>query len=652
MEENKKKSSLIQIIIIIVLVAILGGLIYFAVNQTNNTSNIMQNGEDKGPGGMSGGGSSQIAEGQIGSWSQGGTDASTVDGNDYDYNSALYIKDGAINSDSSNKDRITNGTYDEKSASNIEISDSESGHNGIIVLDSDYTVSNANINMLTNAAGTDTCDFSGKGTAISAFGKSNVTIDNSKINTKGVATMPIFADDGATLTLKNSVLNSYGGTLYKAYLNTPSQTLMVAPPWVLGIMGTSRGSNMMGTNTTTNVVDSEVSAGAWAVLSTDAGSNMYLNVYNTKMNLLNKDESVNRIQEEGGQISESLDNPYTENYGTGYGTYAIGNAVETFAGTEMNVGTYATIFTGGSATYTSLEKGKTYSLKNSSGETSYEYTANEDKVTTINSDTFGFMAHQSTNKITLEKGTKVDSGYATFLVKSGASNEALTATIDDCEISNGGVLIQVMDNDDSTTGGMMDTNDEANTNGGSQNFKPVHTENAGFNTDSASADSTTQNFTFTNGTYEGNIYNASGSNGLKATTLNVTIGKGAIVKSAVASTSAIHINYDGSKTLKNSGCYAFDNKTDASTFANKYQNTSFTINEYYYIGHVANMINDNGGNQINIKLTDDAVWQVTKSSLIKSLEISGSAKVIVPNGVTLTVNGKTYTNTTLTSENL
>ena len=52
------------------------------------------------------------------------------------------------------------------------------------------------------------------------------------------------------------------------------------------------------------------------------------------------------------------------------------------------------------------------------------------------------------------------------------------------------MLIQVMDNDDTTNGGMMDADAPENTNGGSQNFKPYHTENAGFNTDSASTSGT------------------------------------------------------------------------------------------------------------------------------------------------------------------
>ena len=73
------------------------------------------------------------------------------------------------------------------------------------------------------------------------------------------------------------------------------------------------------------------------------------------------------LQAEDGQISETLDNPYTVNYGTGYGTYVIGRAVETFADAQINVGTYAAIFTGGSATYTALEAGQTYERKNHAG---------------------------------------------------------------------------------------------------------------------------------------------------------------------------------------------------------------------------------------------------------------------------------------------
>ena len=598
-------------------------------------------------------------EGEIGSWSGGGTDASTVGGNDYDYNAALYIEDGKIVAAESAQDRIESGDATDTSASNIVIDDSESGHNGIIVVNSDYEITGADIKMNTDADGSDTCDFSGLGSAIAAY-TSNVTIKDSTIETTGVATMPVFgdsyvgADNGSNVIMENTTLISHGGTLYKDYMNSPDQATMVAPPWILGIMGTSRTSNAMGENTSMDFLDCETSAGAWAVLSTDSGSNMTLNIYNTSLTTLNADESKIAIQADGGQIT-TQDNPYTTNYGAGYGTYAIGGAVETFAGATVNVGTYATIFTGGSATYTAIEEGETYTLNHADG-SSYKYTATASKNAVVNSDTFGFMAHQGENSLTLEKGTQINSNYATFLVKTGSSGETFTATIDDSQLNNGGVLVQLMDNDDATTGGMMDTDDPENTNGGFMNFKNKHEENEGFNLADASGDGTTQSFTFTNGTYDGNLYNASGSdastNGsLDATTLDVTLGEGATLNGAAASTAAIHVTYDGSQYIKNTLKGAAVEDANDSTILG-YQNTSYTISEYYDQGHVANVINYNGANDVNITLSDDAVWNVTGTSLINNLTIKGDAKVVIPSGVTLTVNGTEYTGTTLTADSL
>ena len=595
-----------------------------------------------GPGGTPGGAGGS-AEGQLGSWSGGGSE-------DYDYDAAIYVTADGIDEEKSASDRVREGKAAGTEASGIVIDDSASHHEGIIVENADYTISGASITMLTDADGSDTCDFSGVGSAVAVFGDSDVTISDSTIETAGVATMPVFVDDGATVTIDHSTLISRGGTLNAEYMNSPDQAVMVAPPWILGIMGTSRCTNLMGTNSTMNVLDSDTSAGAWAVLSTDAGSNMALNIVNTSLTILNADESVAAaLQADGGQIYATLDNPYTTKYGSGYGTYAIGNAQELFAGATVNVGTYATILTGGDVTCTSLKAGETIELPQADG-TVLSYTAEEDKATVINSNTFGFMAHQGENTITLEKGTTVNSGYATFLVKTGSSNEQLTAAIDDTAITNGGVLIQVMDNDDATNGGMMSTDDAANTNGGSQNFIATHTEDAGFDTSEANGDGTVQSFGFTNGSYSGSIYNASGSDGLNASTLSVTFGSGAAYTGAIASASAIHVTYEGSQAVKENGGLALDSKEEAAAFAEKYQNTSFDITHYFDIGQVANLICDNGGNAVNVTLTNDAVWNVTGTSMIASLDIEDNAQVVIPDGVTLTVDGVEYTHTTLTAE--
>ena len=600
-------------------------------------------------------GSQGQAEGQLGSFSMGGTNAESPEGDDYAYDAALYVTAEGVSDDKSVLARISEGTFGDRNAEGIVIRDSESGHNGVLVTNAEYTVTGAVIELMTGADGTDTCDFSGKGTAIAAFGENaKVTVEDTTVHTAGVATMPLFADSGATLTVKGSRLRSDGGTLYREYLNTPSQALMVAPPWILGIMGTSRCLNMMGDGTTVNVISSEASAGAWAVLSTDNGSNMSLNVINSSAVLLNADESTAApIQAEGGQITETLDNPYTVNYGSGYGLFMIGGTKEFIAGSAISAGTYIAILAGGSATYTALEAGKTYALTDSAGGTTAEYTAEADRVTELKSDTFGFMSHQGNNRITLEKGTRLETGYTAFLVKTGYSGgQNTTAVIDGAEISCGGVLIQVMDNDDTTNGGMMSADDPANTNGGVQNFKTVHSEAAGFRTGAAEADSSVQAFTFTNGNYTGNIYNASGSDGLKGSTLNVTFGAGAVYSGAIASTAAIHVTPDGAAERKAAGGFALDNAEEAAEFAARFQNTEFTINEYFSIGQVANLVNSNGTNAVKVMLADGAVWTVAGTSLIESLTLEGESRVVIPEGITLTVGGKEYTGCELTASNL
>ena len=51
-------------------------------------------------------------------------------------------------------------------------------------------------------------------------------------------------------------------------------------------------------------------------------------------------------------------------------------------------------------------------------------------------------------------------------------------------------------------------------------------------------------------------------------------------------------------------------------------------------------------------LTGDAVWNVTGISLIASLTIEGDAQVVVPEGITPTVNGTEYTDCILTADSI
>ena len=103
-------------------------------------------GSGDAPGHASGRQQSRV-EGQLGSWSMGGTSADGIEGDDYAYDAVLYVTADGMDEEKSSTGRIASGSYDAQSASGIVINDSESGHNGILVYNTDYTVSGAEITM-------------------------------------------------------------------------------------------------------------------------------------------------------------------------------------------------------------------------------------------------------------------------------------------------------------------------------------------------------------------------------------------------------------------------------------------------------------------------------------------------------------------------
>ncbi len=623
------------------------------------------------------------------SWTTGGTEAGTINGDDYALTPVIYINDGAYDTEKSVVGDAA--TVTDTEATNLNMTIDKVAVNGIIVNNSDYAIKDSVINLnAAEADGSDTCDFSGVGTAIAVYGDSDLTISNTEINADGVANLAVFTDNGASALLDNVTLHADGGTLYENYVNSPNQGTMVAPPWILGIMGNARGTNLEGTDSTMSVVNSKVSASNWAVLSTDAGSNMYLNVVNTSMELTGNEEA---LQADG---LYDVENPYTTR--NGYGTYVIGSAVETFLGTTMNVGTYATIFTGGTGYYGNLTAGESYDLLAADGSTHYTYTAEEDVQTVINSDTFGFMSHQGDNVCTLD-GVVVNSAFTNFLVKSG-NNTTINVENGTQLNAENGILLQLLDNDDSTT----EFNPNHETVG--MAFGTTHEEYEGFPTEAIDPDAVSEGgmgmpggdmpggegmpggdmpegeaaggempageaaggempagdmmggeqsstnttvYNVKDAALTGAIYNGIGWNAnalsqgkVKQMILDVNLSGSATLAGAIASTSCIHATYEGQSYLKSNGITAFDNAEEASDFAKKYQSTYFTIAEYFNIGQVANLVKYNGLNDINVTLADDAVWTVTDTSLIASLAISGNAQVVVEEGVTLTVDGTEY----------
>ena len=510
-----------------------------------------------------------------------------------------------------------------------EIVDDVSWHNGAVYSEpGQYTVS-ASIEMNTDADGSDTNDFSGLGAAVLATGKDVlVEIRDSDIETSGVAKLALITDSGAVSIVKNSTLTSNSGTIYDGYVSTADQSMMVAPPWVLGLGGplcNARTTNIMGDYSTAAYVDSTFNAAGWGALSTDTGTNMHMLVINTAVNV---DDS-------------------------GYAAYTIGESTEDYYGVTEDVSTYANIMTGGVATYQSYVGGTDIDLVQFSGETNeYGHGQGGDVVATvrsdavkdgeivksvINSDEFGFMCHANGpsgwNIVNLLDGTEVSTGDAIFLVKKVNS----IFNVDNAVLnSDSGVLLQIIDNDDDYVGLDMSAswgieNGYGHSIGGHMpTFNSTFHEEPGYanefavNTNTVENNWTSElNLSFT--TVAGDVWTSSGYVGSNpATTLTVNLGEGADLTGIISAGAFSHTTKDA--------------KVGDGDWS-----------EAIALGHVTNIVNSNGKNLVNVNLSGDAVWTVKGDSVIDSLSVADSAKVVVPAGVTLTVDGKEYTDTTISA---
>lgn len=551
-----------------------------------------------------------------------------------DYRTALFVDSAGVVADKSVTGAVSGGTFDNTGATGVTVDSTSDNFNGVMVTGGEYTVADSTFDFLGNSDGSDTSDFTGLGAVLSAFGAdTKLTAKNVNIHTTGVARAALVTDEGADALVEDSTLTVEGGTLYEGYQNSADQSVMVAPPWVLGIAGTARATNLLGSNSTNTFVRSTITATGWGALSTDDSTDVTLTAIDSTVNVTGDPKTVG-----------------------GYGTYAIGNAVENFFGTAFNVSTFANIITGGTVSYAS--SGGVFDIVNTLGETVFSAITGLNKVSSIVSQAFGVMFHSQGGTVNIADGTTVDTQNAAFLVKGADA----TISVDSASITTAdGVILQVMDSDDAAVGVADSATTTFNTTYTEQEGYPgidytaasstdaeTGTQNAGNapdmgnppsgtpgtppsgeqapqgdppsgntqgdgnppqgqapGSDGQTADTSTQvvsssanvNATFTNVTLTGSLYNATGYTGT-GETLAVDLGTGAALTGTISATSAIH-STDGGVT----------------------QNVTFTIDEFWKLGHVWNKPYYNGANSVDVTLTDGAQWIVTDTSVLTSLTL-------------------------------
>ena len=589
----------------------------------------------------------------------------------------VAITDGAVDEANSNwADRVT----EEDGSFNITMNDDVEGEGFTAVrIFGEGTVNvTGSLNMSDEGDGTYDSDFSGMGAAVAASDGADVYVKDVNFYSEGIVRS--FGNvSGANMFVENSVLTAMGGNpffdFYPDYINGADMAWMIAPPWVLGIQGAVRVINLLGQASNLVVADSEVTSGGWAVFSTDIGSNPTYWIYNTSMNIL--------PESKGGNTSGWKILGYDEDaYGSGYGAFLIGSAQEHFYGVDINGPTYAAIEFGGDATYESLKAGESYdALDSATGEVIYTYTAAEDKATTINT-VFGFLA-QTAGTVSVLDGTVINTAEAVALYKDANVDWLFSGA----ELNPAsGILIQMMDNDNSTIASVPGGFDsylyeEAGfpykaSNTGVSYVRTTDTEvdpdktyyaESGVNeytrvedpTDAGTVAYFEQTSSgaygtavFENGEYNGNTYNATGYFGQAGDALDVLIAADAVyngdialathvhgiflndrnvddVIAAIDEANALHAEVEGYYSgLEDIGYVFLDENgdlTENKDEAAAIQFTQFTTMEYYLLGHVLNKVFYNGASHINV--TVEGTWKPAEASLVTYLKVAEGAHV-------------------------
>ena len=467
-------------------------------------------------------------------------------------------------------------------------------------------------------------DFTGTGAAVVATDSASVFATGLDLTTRGFVRAAFLSYKGAKVVLDDCNIVTYGANpltqAYEGYVNSANTSAMISPPWVLGIQGGIRTVNVLGDRASLIITNSRLASGGWGVLSTDGCSNPAFYVADSTLEVL--------PESQGGMDSGSALFSYAADaYGSGYGSYVIGNARENFYGVTINGATYAAIAREGTAVYQSSNgaidlysaQGDLVKTHNGAGQNS--------QINTV----FGFLSHSGEDcQVEVLDGTVVNTAEAAFLYKSSGT---ATYLVDNAQLNSAsGVLLQMIDDDDSSVGmGNMSN----------MGFNTSLNEAAGLPSVSGKVTGLDGNaqvvMTLTNGAYAGDLYNGTGYYGQGGDVLNLTIGQGAALTGDVALTQTIHgVPYSPAaiaalQALGSDVSYVLLDESFAITQdearAAYIQLTSFSINQYYCLGHVLNSLYYNGNSAVNVTVKDGGVWTVEDTSLITCLTIEEGSTV-------------------------
>ena len=186
-------------------------------------------------------------------------------GLEHKYRTGICVIDGKYVPEKSVAAAVTGGTVGDGEASGFTIlSDGEEFGGMYFSGGGDYTVKGAKIDLVGNGGN----DFYGFGAGICAHGSGNIRILDSQISTRGAARGAVFVGDDTRVLLENCQITSRDGVLPPEYVDNVKLGQMKAVPWMLGLRGNCRATNLC-QNGEVTYKNCRITAGGWGVLSVD-----------------------------------------------------------------------------------------------------------------------------------------------------------------------------------------------------------------------------------------------------------------------------------------------------------------------------------------------------------------------------------------------
>ena len=501
----------------------------------------------------------------------------------FPFRQAIYVDADGVDSAKSVLSDVRGGSATSTAATNIRLSSTGEAFNGVYVVGGGtYTLTSPRIAFNGNGR----CDFIGYGAAVVGTGSgTTLVLDGATIRNTGVVRTAVIADATANVIVKNSTIHCADGVLPAEYVPTGDTKYMMDVPWMLGLSGNVRATNLLGASTRASYVNSSISSEKWGALSVDGGSYCTLTAINST------------IANTGGQ---------------GYGSYAIGNVTEHFLGCTFDVGDYALIHWGASAHYGDSTAAAVAALNTSLeiGLTAAELAALPEQPTVIDAGRFMVLWYAA-GSVTIDGGTQVTTGETAFMNKAVAGVLTVDGSQGASITAGNGVIYQLMDTDRPSSVAVSGKPWSTETIG-------TYTEPTGDATKSTtwtvtSAQTGDATATFTDIDLAGDFYNSvrgGGNANLQGKNLVLTFD-GSGVEGVISATSTVH---------------------NVSTI---------TSAQYREISEVTNTAQAVVNNGVIVTLKNGARWTVTGTSYLSALSIGSDASVVAPSGktVSLTVGG-------------